>query len=105
LQWLLERGDKTANDLMSLGSQIEETSPSRFIRPGMPPVLYIRGGKDELIPRTHVDVLVSLADKFNFPVEVFEIDDMGHAPGEEDIAKISQIIKEFIYRYFKKLSE
>ncbi|MBP1448715.1 MAG: prolyl oligopeptidase family serine peptidase [Thermoproteus sp.] len=101
LQWLEGRGDKyskrLANELASLGPQLDETSPSRYIGQGMPPVLYIRGERDDLVPRAHVDVLVGLADKFGFRVDIVEVRGMGHVPKfEEERRKIADVVKNFL---------
>jgi dipeptidyl aminopeptidase/acylaminoacyl peptidase len=101
LQYLLQSDDpylrKLANHLASLGSKLELTSPSRFIGSGMPPVLYIRGSEDRVVPRTHVDILAGLSDKFNFPLEVVEVPGMGHTPQtEEQLRKIAEAVTRFI---------
>lgn len=106
LQWLESRGDKfskrLANELASLGHVLDETSPSRYIGPGMPPVLYIRGERDEIVPRSHVDILVGLADKFNFHVDVVEIAGMGHTPKSDDEKeKIARVITNFLEKYLR----
>jgi dipeptidyl aminopeptidase/acylaminoacyl peptidase len=101
LQYLLQSEDpylrKLANHLASLGSKLELTSPSRFIGSNMPPVLYIRGSEDHVVPRTHIDILAGLSDKFNFPLEVVEVPGMGHAPQtEEQIRKIAEAVTRFV---------
>lgn len=101
LQWLESKGDKfskrLANELAALGPLLDETSPSRYIGRGMPPVLYIRGERDDVVPRAHVDVLVGLAEKFGFPVDVVEIAGMGHTPkGDEEREKVARVIANFV---------
>lgn len=101
LQYLLQSDDpylrKLANNLASLGNKLELTSPSRYIGNNMPPVLYIRGSEDHVVPRTHIDILAGLSDKFNFPLEVVEIPGMGHAPQTEDqLRKIAEAITRFV---------
>ncbi len=101
LQWLENKGDKfskrLANELAALGPQLDETSPSRYIGQGMPPILYIRGERDDVVPRAHVDLLVGLADKFGFSVDVVEISGMGHTPrNDEEREKIARIIANFV---------
>ncbi|ABL87942.1 conserved hypothetical protein [Pyrobaculum islandicum DSM 4184] len=101
LQYMLQSGDpylnKLANELAALGNKLEQTSPSRFIGSGMPPVLYIRGTKDRVVPRTQIDILAGLSDKFNFPLEVVEIENMGHSPQTPEHQKaIADAIKRFI---------
>ncbi|MEZ0248405.1 MAG: alpha/beta hydrolase-fold protein [Thermoproteus sp.] len=108
LQWLESKGDKfskrLANELAALGSQLDETSPSRYIGPGMPPVLYIRGERDDVVPRAHVDILVGLADKFGFRVDVVEISGMGHTPKTDDEReKIARVIANFVEKCPKTL--
>jgi len=101
LQYLLQSDDpylrKLANHLASLGSKLELTSPSRYIGSNMPPVLYIRGSEDHVVPRTHIDILAGLSDKFNFPLEVVEVPGMGHAPQtEEQLRKIAEAVARFV---------
>jgi len=101
LQYLMQSNDpylkKLANDLASLGSKLELTSPSRYIGSNMPPVLYIRGSEDNVVPRTHVDILAGLSDRFNFPLEVVEIEGMKHTPqGEEHREKIADAVMRFV---------
>jgi len=101
LQYLLQSDDpylkRLANHLASLGSRLELTSPSRFIGSGMPPVLYIRGSEDRVVPRTHIDILAGLSDKFNFPLEVVEVPGMGHSPQtEEQLRKIAEAVARFV---------
>jgi dipeptidyl aminopeptidase/acylaminoacyl peptidase len=101
LQYLLQSDDpylrKLANHLASLGSKLELTSPSRYIGSNMPPVLYIRGSEDHVVPRTHIDILAGLSDKFNFPLEVVEVPGMGHAPQtEEQLRKIAEAVTRFV---------
>ena len=101
LQYLLQSEDpylrKLANHLASLGSKLELTSPSRYIGSNMPPVLYIRGSGDHVVPRTHVDILAGLSDKFNFSLEVVEVPGMGHAPQtEEQFRKIAEAVARFV---------
>jgi dipeptidyl aminopeptidase/acylaminoacyl peptidase len=103
LQYLLQSDDphlkKLGNQLASLGSKLELTSPSRFIGSGMPPVLYIRGSEDRVVPRTHIDILAGLSDKFNFPLEVVEVEGMDHAPRtEEHRRKVAEAILSFVKR-------
>ncbi|MGB9704596.1 MAG: alpha/beta hydrolase family protein [Pyrobaculum sp.] len=103
LQYLLQSDDpymkKLANHLASLGGKLEQTSPSRYIGNGMPPVLYIRGSADNVVPRIHVDILAGLSDKLNFPLEVVEIEGMGHSPQrEEHIHRIADAVKKFVGR-------
>lgn len=103
LQYLSQSNDpylrKLANDLASLGAKLEQTSPSRFIGNGMPPVLYIRGSDDHVVPRTHIDILAGLSDRFNFPLEVVEIPGMGHSPkAEEHVGAIGEVVKKFATR-------
>lgn len=104
LQYLLQSEDpylkKLANNLASLGNKLEQTSPSRFIGNGMPPVLYIRGSEDRVVPRTHVDILAGLSDRFNFPLEVVEIEGMAHSPQREDhVAAVADAVKKFVAKY------
>jgi dipeptidyl aminopeptidase/acylaminoacyl peptidase len=88
---------KLANHLASLGGKLEQTSHSRYIGNGMPPVLYIRGSADNVVPRIHVDILAGLSDKFNFPLEVVEIEGMGHSPQrEEHVNRIADAVKKFV---------
>lgn len=103
LQYLMQSENpylkKLANDLASLGNKLELTSPSRYISSNMPPVLYIRGSQDEVVPRTHVDILAGLSDKFNFPLEVVEVEGMGHSPQrEEHVKKIAEAVTRFVSR-------
>ncbi|ACB39841.1 alpha/beta hydrolase [Pyrobaculum neutrophilum] len=103
MQYMLQSGDaylrRLANELASLGSKLDQTSPSRFIGPGMPPVLYIRGTEDRVVPRTHVDILAGLSDKFNFPLEVVEVPGMGHSPqGEELQGRVASAVLKFVER-------
>lgn len=100
LQYMLQSDSpylkKLANRLMSMEGKLEQTSPSRFIGPNMPPVLYIRGTNDDVVPRTHVDILAGLSDRFNFPLEVAEIEGMGHSPtSEEHFKKIGEAVAKF----------
>lgn len=102
LQYMQQSTDphlrKLASELAALGNtKLEQTSPSRHIGTNMPPVLYIRGAKDHVVPRTHVDILAGLSDRFNFPLEVVEIPNMGHTPTEEEHRKaIRQAIQSFL---------
>ena len=101
LQYLLQSDDpylkKLANQLTSLGNKLELTSPSRYIGSGMPPVLYVRGSEDRVVPRTHIDILAGLSDKFNFPLEVVEVPGMGHTPKtEEQLRKIAEAVTRFV---------
>jgi dipeptidyl aminopeptidase/acylaminoacyl peptidase len=101
LQYLLQSDDpylkKLANHLASLGSKLELTSPSRYIGSNMPPVLYIRGSEDRVVPRTHIDILAGLSDRFNFPLEVVEVPGMGHTPQtEEQLRKIAEAVTRFV---------
>ncbi|AAL65014.1 alpha/beta hydrolase family protein [Pyrobaculum aerophilum] len=103
LQYLSQSSDpylkKLANDLASLGSKLEQTSPSRFIGNGMPPVLYIRGSEDYVVPRTHIDILAGLSDRFNFPLEVVEVQGMGHSPKtEEHVKAVAEAVRKFAAR-------
>jgi dipeptidyl aminopeptidase/acylaminoacyl peptidase len=107
LQWLESRGDKfskrLAHELAALGSQLDETSPSRYIGQGMPPVLYIRGDRDDVVPRAHIDILVGLADKFGFHVDVVEIAGMGHTPKtDEEKEKIARVVANFVEKCAKR---
>lgn len=107
LQWLENKGDRyskhLANELAALGPQLDATSPSRYIGPGMPPVLYIRGDRDDVVPRAHVDILVGLADKFNFPVDVVEIQGMGHTPkSEQERQAVKNAVVNFLASCLKK---
>jgi Dipeptidyl aminopeptidases/acylaminoacyl-peptidases len=104
LRWLEGKGDRLskrlAHELAALGSQLDETSPSRYIGQGMPPVLYIRGDRDDVVPRAHVDVLIGLADKFGFHVDVVEIAGMGHTPrSDEEREKVAKVIANFVEKY------
>jgi len=93
---------RLANELMALGNKLELTSPSRYIGNGMPPVLYIRGSNDDVVPRTHIDILAGLSDRFNFPLEVVEVEGMGHTPKEEaHIRQVAEAIVKFVSKCTK----
>ncbi|MFN3804070.1 MAG: alpha/beta hydrolase [Pyrobaculum sp.] len=102
LQYLLQSENsqlrRIANELAALGSRLEQTSPSRFINGKMPPVLYIRGSDDWVVPRAHVDILAGLSDRFNFPLEVAEVDKMEHAPQAGHLEKIREVVARFVSR-------
>ncbi|MFN7106391.1 MAG: alpha/beta hydrolase family protein [Pyrobaculum sp.] len=103
LQYLLQSENpylrRIANELAALGSRLEQTSPSRYINSKMPPVLYIRGSSDWVVPRVHVDILVGLSDRFNFPLEVTEVDGMEHTPQSvEHLEKIREVVAKFVSR-------
>lgn len=104
LQYMQQSSDphlrKLASELAALGNtKLEQTSPSRYIGSNMPPVLYIRGSRDYVVPRVHVDILAGLSDKFNFPLEVVEIEGMGHSPSaEEHRLAIRQAVTRFVLK-------
>lgn len=100
LKWL-EKGEEGSirralyNDIVSKLTikDLEDSSPIRFIKEGYPPVIYIRGTNDDIVPPEHLDLLKEKARQYGFRLIELVIDGMGHTPRSQHVKIIDEFIR------------
>ncbi|MGC8570372.1 alpha/beta hydrolase [Caldivirga sp.] len=103
LRWL-EKGEEGSvrralyNDIVARLSMrdLEESSPIRYINGEYPPVIYIRGSVDDIVPVEHLELLKRKANEYGFKVIELTIEGMGHTPRSQHVKVIEGFIKDNI---------
>ncbi|WP_069808192.1 alpha/beta hydrolase family protein [Vulcanisaeta thermophila] len=93
---------RTYEELLRGGGVDEDflrgTSPINYIKPGMPPVLFIHGTEDELVPIWHPEIYIERARGLGNVVELVKVEGMRHTPRGRDIHVIARAIEDFVKR-------
>ncbi len=101
LKWL-EKGEEGSvrrmlyNDIVARLSMrdLEESSPIRYINGEYPPVIYIRGSADDIVPAEHLELLKRKANEYGFRVIELVIEGMGHTPRSQHVKVIESFIRD-----------
>ncbi len=82
--------------LLLAAKYLEESSPIRYINGEYPPVIYIRGSVDDIVPVEHLELLKRKANEYGFKVIELTIEGMGHTPRSQHVKVIEGFIKDNI---------
>ncbi len=69
-----------------------QTSPINYINDDTPPILYIWGTADEIVPRNQLTAIEAKARRFAKVV----VNGMGHTPRSQHLREISSAIRQFL---------
>ena len=97
LRYVRARGlAELARELEALGEErLAETSPIRYLGPRTPPILYIWGDRDDVVPRLHLDLLRDAARRLGFRLVDVVVEGMGHVPRGHHLGLVKRIVAEF----------
>jgi len=105
LKWLERGGEGSVrralyNDIVSRLTmrEVEETSPIRYISGNYPPVIYIRGSADDIVPIDHLELLRRKSNELGFRLIELTIEGMGHTPRSQHVRVIEDFIKDNVKR-------
>jgi len=97
LRYMKERGlNRLASEVEALGiEKLIETSPIKYLSERTPPILYIWGDRDDIVPITHLQMLRDAAKRLGFRLVDVVVEGMGHVPRGHQLGLVKRIVTEF----------